>query len=131
MIIDKIESDLLSARKQKLDTVKTLVTLFSDCQMVAKNKGVEKPTDEDCIQVIRKHLKGLHEMITLMPNNNEYLQESSLLSDYLPKQMQPEEIEAVIRNNNLTGVPNIMKFFKENFAGRYDGKMLSTIAKTF
>ena len=129
MIIEKLKADSLIARKNKNSFSSLLTTVVSDCQMVAKNEKRDI-NDDDCIKVIRKFLKGINEMIE--KTNGEqlvFIEEKLLLESYLPRQLSEDEIIEIIQGEQLVGVPEIMKFFKENFSGRYDSKILSSIAK--
>lgn len=127
MIIEKLKADSLTARKSKSPMASLLTTVVSDCQMIAKNENREV-TDEDCIKVIRKFLKGVEEMIQ-KTESEQFIQEKVLLESYLPRQLSADEITDIIQAENLFGVPDIMRFFKENFPGKYDSKVLSQIAK--
>jgi uncharacterized protein YqeY len=129
LIIEKLKADSLIARKNKNSFSSLLTTVVSDCQMVAKNEKRDI-NDDDCIKVIRKFLKGINEMIE--KTNGEqlvFIEEKLLLESYLPRQLSEDEIIEIIQGEQLVGVPEIMKFFKENFSGRYDSKILSSIAK--
>lgn len=127
MIFEKMKADALLARKNKNAIASLLTTVISDCQMLAKNEQRDV-VDEDCVKVIRKFLKGIDEMIQ-KTDSEQFVMEKVFLESYLPKQLSEDEMKEIIQGEELVGVPNIMKFFKENFAGRYDGKVLSQIAK--
>ena len=58
--------------------------------------------------------------------------EIEILSEYLPKQLTEDEIRNIIVTFIDAGSRNlgdIMKHFKNNFSGQYDGGLVSSIAK--
>jgi len=59
--------------------------------------------------------------------------EIEILNGYLPKQMTEDELRSVISDfkaeNIGANVGSIMSFLKTNYAGLYDGKMASQLAK--
>ena len=127
-IYTKLKMDFLAFRKIRSPNANTLVTALSDIQLIAKNENREV-TDQDCITVIKKHIKGLDEMIVHTDCMKSKL-EKSLLNSYLPTQLGEAAIREIIIQKGLSGVPTIMKFFKENYPGQYDGKLLSEVAKS-
>jgi uncharacterized protein YqeY len=68
--------------------------------------------------------------------DNEFA-EMKVMEEYLPKQLTQEDMYAIIGTQkniaSIKGTPLnmgvIMKYFKENYSGKYDGKTLSIIAK--
>lgn len=142
---NRIQKDLVAAMKAK-DTVK-LASLrgIKAAITVAKTapNAPETLSDGDIQQIIQKLVKmrkdaaeqyaaaGRQELA-----DNE-LAEIEVMEQYLPQQLTVEDIYAIIGSQkNIAGIKGtpfnigiIMKYFKENYSGQYDGKQLSTIAK--
>ena len=126
MLINKIKSDALIARKaRQTDTATLLTTLYSEASMVGKNAGNRESTDQEVLQVIEKFIKNANEI--------------KVLSKYLPKKMSYEELGHVIRGiiKGLTLTKDkspklmgeVMGMLKILHGGTYDGKVASEIVK--
>lgn len=142
-ILEQIRADSVSARKSG-DKLKSglLVTLLSEAQSVGKNANRET-TDEETIAVIKKFIKNAEEtsrnaLASVQTNKMDAVQKSAdevkILSSYLPKQLTEDEIKIIISGLKAgeimePSMKNIMAYFKEMYAGRYDGAMVAKYAK--
>lgn len=79
-------------------------------------------SDADVIKIVKKMVDGVKETT----NNTTELE---ILEAYLPQQLSEEKIREIIGSLTLTNMGEIMKYFKTNFDGQYDGKLVSNIAK--
>ena len=136
-LLDTIKDHNVLARKSH-STVKSnlLTTLFSEAQMVGKNKGNRTTTDEETVSVVRKFLKNAIETKDALTSQGKdtsiITEEIDILNLYLPKQLTEDELKIVINSYVATGnntMGGIMKTLKEEYSGRYDGKMSSNIVK--
>ena len=138
----RIQNDLVSAMKTKdsvrLASVRAIKTAIT---MAKTSPGApQELTDGDIQKIIQKLVKqrkdsadqynaaGRPELA-----DNE-LAEMAIMEEYLPKQMTEDEIRKVImglmvRSDVQYNMGLVMKYFKENYSGQYDGKMVSIIAK--
>lgn len=138
----RIQTDLVSAMKAKdsvrlasLRAIKTAIT-------VAKTApgAPSELTDGDIQKIIQKLVKQRKdsaEQFTAAGRqelaDNE-LAEMNIMEEYLPKQLSEDEIRdivmsLVVRSDVRYNMGLIMKYFKENYSGQYDGKMVSMIVK--
>jgi len=133
MLIEKVREDMHEAKKQK-DLLKSnlLSTLYAE--MFTLSKSGKELTEEDSVKIVRKFIKNSEETLALdIPEDSKtkYLAEKKILLGYLPSQLTAEEIENNV--TKLVGEGKIMKdimgYFKENYAGRYDGKIVSDLVK--
>lgn len=128
----QIKADQLAARKAKEATKASLLTtLIGDVQNVLKGsyKGAE---DELVLSTIKKYLDVNKEFQGKDPDaaTLSMLQvEQMVLESYMPSQLTEDEMLSIIKDQNLNDLPSIMKHFKTNYLGKYDGKKLSDIAK--
>jgi hypothetical protein len=134
MLIEQVRNDMHEAKKVK-DVLKSnlLSTLYAE--MFTLSKSGKPLTEEDSIKIVKKFIKNADETLALeIPDEakKKYTEEKKILEEYLPKQVSKEEIEKIVLQ--LLGEGKIMKdimaHFKENFAGRYDGKTVNETVKS-
>lgn len=131
-LLDNIKTDQVAARIAKESLKATLLTtLLGEAQMIGKNAGRET-TDDEVVAVVKKFIKGINDTVEFLAEQNAKatqvcMEEKAILEVYLPQQMTKDQIKLAIENA-LTGTVRamnkgeMMKYLKENFAGRYDGK---------
>jgi len=133
-LMEQIKAHQIAARKlgalQEREA-SLLTTLLGEAAMVGKNAGRET-TDQEVVAVVKKFIKNIDETITALQARNqlftEFSYERSILERYLPQQLTESTLFAVAKTQ--PDMPTFMKHLKENYAGQYDGKLASTIAKT-
>jgi len=137
MLINKLKEDRIKHFKLRNDdpvsrvAYSVLGVLIGDA-----TKESKEPVDEKVISLIKKFIENAKVCID---NSKESLSqynaatEINILESYLPKQLTEDEIKHIIivtfidlGSRNLGA---IMKHFKTNFSGQYDGQMVSSIAK--
>lgn len=138
----RIQNDLVSAMKTKdsvrLASVRAIKTAIT---MAKTSPGApQELTDGDIQKIIQKLVKQRKDSADQYSAagrpelaDNE-LAEMAIMEEYLPKQMTEDEIRKVImglmvRSDIQYNMGLVMKYFKENYSGQYDGKMVSIIAK--
>lgn len=108
--------------------------MLKSVELKAKNQEL---TDADTLSLINKTIKELDEEYETYKKASRDEQaaviayQKSLLEKYLPKLMSEEEIEAEITKLEDKSLKNVMVYFKINFAGKCDMKLVSAIAKKF
>ena len=90
----------------------------------------QEPSEDQIYAIVKKLHESAKEMREYTPAAD---QEFEYLKDYIKAQIGRSEIEIIIAEL-LLQVPNVnlgvvMKHFKENYSGQYDGKLVSQIAK--
>jgi uncharacterized protein YqeY len=107
-----------------------LTTLLGEAAMVGKNSNRET-TDQEVVAVIKKFIKNIDETISALQARNQsffqFLVEREVLEQFLPQQLTESALIDVAKSQ--PNMPAFMKHLKENFAGKYDGKLASTVAK--
>jgi len=140
MLIEKIKSDALEARKARKTEVATLLTtLYSEASMIGKNSGNRQSIDKEVLQVIEKFVKNANEVKDILLESGKdasnVIFEIETLRAYLPKQMSRDELQEVIKyiikrlEESGKQIGNVMSNLKANYGGSYDGKMASEIVK--
>lgn len=144
-LMDDVRAGMMAAMKNK-DKVRkdALSALLAAMKSKAiDNKGVL--TDEDAIAVVAKEIKQLKETLETAPESYVEVKEEcaakiAVLSEFMPKQMDVEEIKEVIRGvlaqlglekpeAKQKGI--IMKNLMPLVKGKADGKLVNEILATF
>lgn len=140
-IVEQITNDLNFARKNKESAKITIIsTLLSAVKKAGKDKQEEITSDGDAIQVIKKFIKNTEEVKEILSSNNRETnstdEEIKIYQNYLPKQLTEEEMRNIVKqeiekleDRSAKSMGVIMKFFKENHEGCFDGKVASNIVK--
>jgi uncharacterized protein YqeY len=127
----QISADLVTAMKTKdTATLNTLRVLKGEIQRAEQSpNGKVELSDGDIIKLIKKSIDGINET---GGNQDEVL----VLEKYMPKQMNLDDVISLVKiliaENNYNSpkdMGKIMTYFSQNFAGQYDGKLLSEIVK--
>ena len=130
-MINRLKADRMTARKEGAKIKSNiLTTLVGEVET-----NLKRDPKFDVIALIKKFVKNNEETIKSLGDidsnvDNILKTEIQILSEYLPKQLTVDEIRAIIIDISKVTDGNIgmiMKHFKENYSGRYDG---SVVAKT-
>ena len=89
-----------------------------------KESDFRNPSDNDVIRVTKKMIDSLKLM-----SSTQALEEVKILEQFIPQQLTEEQIESIIKRERFTSIKDCMGFFKELYAGLYDGKIVSKIFK--
>lgn len=139
MIIEKIHDDNIQAMKSRdsiargiLSVILTKAKLL-EVELRTKNIPLE---DKDVFEIIQKTIKELHdEKEDFQKVNNlervaSIMKQEDILNAYLPKQLSKDEIVTIIQGLEDKSLPNVMKYFKANYAGKVDMSLVSQIVRS-
>lgn len=130
-LMEQIKIKQIAARKAGMPEASLYTTLLGEAAMVGKNAGRET-TDQEVVAVVKKFIKNIDETIDALmqrgQNTHAYMTERSLLDQFLPQQLSETQLRYMATEQS--NMPQFMKFLKDNYAGQYDGKLASTVAKT-
>lgn len=133
-MIHQIKQDLLQARKSgNSKLIPFLSTLLAEIEKVGKDLGNRVTSDGEAVKILKKFLNNNLEFKNLAGDNPQLVFEREVLLQYIPTQLSEEQMRTLLVANfpevkkNQKG--QVMKWFKENYSNRYDGKMLSTIVE--
>ena len=136
MIYNKIKTDMMQALKEKrISDKETLGFLFSQLKNKAIELRVNELEDKDSFQVIQKFVKSLkeekesYEKAGRLNVLESFDNQINLVESYLPKQLNEDEIKNIISNLDNKDIPNIMKYFKTNYNGEVDMKLVNQLAR--
>lgn len=122
--------------KVRLDTIRSIL---SEMQYEEMQKNVDElPTNEQ-LAVIQRELKKRQEAVQFEEQakreeaKERLLAEIAVIEALLPKQLSVADLENIVGDLKAS-TPNlslnvVMKHLKETYAGQYDGKSASDVAK--
>lgn len=137
MLIETLRQDQLAARKGKDDVASALLgTLIGEAVQNARKVENREPSDEEVLGLIRKFVKNAQETKAAAGSRADVAanvdREIAILSAYLPRQLDRDELAAIIGAFKETqpgaNKGQVMAFLKANHAGLYDGKLASELA---
>ena len=92
----------------------------------------QSPTEDHIYAIVKKLYEGA-EFLASKDLSEEAKIEYAYLKDYIKAQLGRSEIEIIISDLILqqpaTNIGVVMKYFKDNYSGQYDGKLVSQITK--
>lgn len=139
MILEEIKKASIVALKEKDILARSIYSIVSNKAMletIKKREKEEEFTDIDMIQILQKTVKELieesdnYKKAGNIKEVENIEKQKSILEQYLPKMMSAEEIRTVIMSLSDKSIGNVMKHFKNNYAGKCDMKLVGDIAKS-
>jgi len=133
---DNMKIAMKAKDKVRLETVRALISAIQYEEM---QKGVEDLPSDAIVAILQREVKKRNEELEYAKQadrqdlQEKLNQESAIISEFLPKQLSSEELEEAILKE-LQSKPDqnmgmLMKSLKENYAGQYDGKLASELAR--
>jgi uncharacterized protein YqeY len=124
-IKERINADFMEAFKAKdMDRKNFLGVIKGEIQNEASRSG--KDDDETVLGILKRMEKSLTQT-----NTEESLKEIEYIKPYLPKMMEYDEIEEIIKDyydqNGLLTMGDMMKMFNSEYKGKADNKLVSSI----
>ena len=137
---EQLARDLTAAMKardsQRLEVLRGVVAA---AKLLKVERRVSSLAEADLVQVLRKELRKREEAEEfavkagrpdLVAKNRA---ERSILEGYVPALLGEAELESAIRESLAGGTPrqlgSVMSTLRERYAGRYDGKTASELAR--
>jgi uncharacterized protein YqeY len=140
-IDDDLKKAMLAREAEKLSTLRMLKSAVKYAA-IEKGGADAVPTDADVMAVIRKEAKKREDSIASYDKagrtdlSAKEKQELEFLKTFLPAQMAPEQVEALVRDaireTGATGkaqMGQVMKAAQAKAAGQVDGKTLSQVVQ--
>jgi hypothetical protein len=137
-LVDRVQAAMTASRKaQSKDRTLVLGTLVSNL----KNREIELNralADEDAVEVLRKGVKTRRESIEQFEKAGRLdlsaveKNQIGVIEEFLPADIDPEEIRAAVRAAIAGGAADIGKVMGQvvpAFRGRADGKVINQIVR--
>ncbi len=139
MIIDDINKANIEALKARNESAKTILSIVKNKLKLAeidkRSKG-ETLQDVDCVQIIQKTIKELceekenYEKVNNTQEAENIEKQKQVLANFLPEMLSQDKIKEIILGLDDKSVPNVMKYFKANYAGKVDMKDVNIVLKS-
>ncbi len=139
MIIDDINKANIEALKARNESAKTILSIVKNKLKLAeidkRSKG-EILQDTDCVQIIQKTIKELceekenYEKVNNTQEAENIEKQKQVLANFLPEMLSQDKIKEIILGLDDKSVPNVMKYFKANYAGKVDMKDVNIVLKS-
>lgn len=129
-MIQKIKSKLLEARKAKnTPAVEILKVLLGEIE--SEQKRGNEVNDAFIIARAKKLIESNKDCIEHTFSNDaiRLSMQNDVLETLIPQQLNEESITKIINDNSFKNMGEFMAHMKSNYAGMYDGKLASSIAK--
>lgn len=140
MIFDDLKLANQEAMKNKDNVARGVYSvLINKCMLKNIDLKAQGQTlsDNDTLVLINKTIKELEEELEIYKKASreekakEIEYQKNLLVKYLPKLMSEDEIISIIEQLSDKSLKNVMIYFKNNFQGKCDMKLVSEIAKKY
>lgn len=137
MLIDEIKKANIAALKARESNKRGVYAIvLTRCQTLkTSGKITGEVADADVLQIIQKLSKELDEekagyLATGRLEQAKAIDEQKeAIQAFLPKQLDEDEIRAIIASLPDKSLPCVMKHFKANYAGQVDMGLVSKIAR--
>jgi hypothetical protein len=137
---DQLAKDLATAMKaREMERVYVLRGVITAVKNLKVEKRGEVLAEAELVQIVRKEIRKREEAeeFATKAGRNDLLEqnraERAMLEAYVPGQLDLAQLEAAIREAAARpegrSLGAIMGLLKERFAGRYDGKQASELAR--
>ena len=138
MIIEEIKKANIEAMKNKDSKARAIYSVIMNKHLLAEvesRTSGKEVDDTDMVKIIQKTIKELEEERDnyAKVGNTEEVEtinyEKSLIEKYLPQMLSEEEIKNIIMTLEDKTVPSVMRYFKSNYNGKCDMKVVSDVLK--
>jgi uncharacterized protein YqeY len=120
--------------KDGVDALNVIITKVMNLTIEKRAVGQEV-TEGDVDTIIQKAVKELEEeregfmKAGRQANVESLTRQIEYVKKYLPQLLSEEEIKEIISKLEDKSMPSIMKYFKVNYQGKVDMKLVSVLAK--
>jgi len=135
-LLEQLKRANLEALKTRDKNTRAILSVVINKVTTKEKEHNTTLSDEEVLLLIIKANKELEEEKAgyVMANNLERVEsieaQINALDIYIPKQLSETEIRKEIDKLDDKTLPNIMKHFKMNFAGRADLSLVSRVARS-
>ena len=133
----KIKADCLVFRKEhKKEEAGILLVVLGEAETKAKQLGSDSLEadgslpDHGVLKIIKKNIDDAVTTLNAKKGNQKAQLTRDLLEPYMPSMLTVEELQDILTSSvEVENLGTAMKFLKENYAGKYDGKVASEVAR--
>ena len=138
MIYDDIKKANVQAMKDKDNVARGIYSVLLNKFMlenIKKREKGEELTDADASNMLQKAIKELNEELEnyrKVGNAAEVenlSKQIAIVEKYLPKMLSREEIAKIIAGLDDKSIPSVMKYFKANYNGQCDMRLVQEVLR--
>lgn len=125
--LDQLKARLAYRKTQTILSkveVNLLTTLIGEAELLERS-----PQGLDMVALVKKFKKNIAETLKVK-KTDDLNYESMLLDRYVPPQLTEAKLLSILQCSGAANVGEAMKHLKQNYAGQYDGKLASTVARS-
>ena len=132
---------MIAARKANDPVAKSLlVTLYSEANMVGKNRRNGATTDDEVVATVKKFAANVEETIKNLEeihrDTSNQRRELQILQEYLPQPLTEAELRRAVKEivtemgvSGSRAMGQVMSELKIRHGASYDGRLASTLVK--
>jgi uncharacterized protein YqeY len=130
----KLRDRFLEARKARDASISALLsTIIGEIESKAVlEDGVKTVKEEITVQVLKAFVKRNEEFAAMTSDEELSFSlacEKVFITNFLPQQLSEPEIKAILIGTGIVELGRMMAYLKEHYAGCYDGKIASRVAR--
>lgn len=138
MLYDEIKKANVQAMKDKDTTARSFYSVLLNKIMIEninKREKGEQIVDNDIFVIIQKTIKELedektnYQKVGNKGEVNNITRQIEIAEKYLPKQLTKDEISNIISKLDDKSIPSVMKYFKQNYNGQCDMRLVQEVLK--
>jgi len=138
MIYEDIKKANVQAMKDKDSVARSIYSVLMNKLMletIRKREKGEELTDADASNILQKAIKELSdekENYSKVGNQEQVeaiKKQIEIVEKYLPKMLTKQEIADIIAGLNDKSIPAVMKYFKSNYNGQCDMRVVQEVLR--
>lgn len=136
-----LKAAMKAGDRRRVDTVRMITAALKDRDIEARTSGKDV-TDEDILALLQKMVKSRQESLTIYEQAGredlatQEREEIAIISEFLPKAMEPAEVEAAISAaiaetgaSGMKDMGKVVAVLKAKYAGQIDFSKASGLVK--
>ena len=138
MIIDELKKANIEAMKQRDSVARSIFSVVLNkikLEEIKKRESGQELTDADTVNLLQKAIKELNEEREnyIKANKAEIAEQTKtqieIISKFLPQMMTKDEIKKIILSLPDKTIPFVMKYFKANYNGKCDMRLVQEVLR--
>ncbi len=129
VLLEKLRKERQEAAKGDKIKRSILTTLLGEVENIAKRNG--NVIDDTLISNVAKKFVSANEETLAIRGSDTLIEENNILSEFILKQMTGDQIRAVIEQESLSTMKDIMSHLSANYKGLFNGKEANIIAREY
>lgn len=138
MIYEEIKKANVQAMKDKDTVARSIYSVLLNkfmLETIKKREKGEELTDGDASNILQKTIKELNEekenysKVGNVAECENLAKQIEIVEKYMPKMLSREEIAKIISSLEDKSVPAVMKYFKANYNGQCDMRLVQEVLR--